>query len=465
MHPILSAITAPKVTHRPDHATPTGKGEVAAREGLQTAEFAAFVAQVSDREAPALQQADVPSEQIKLPGTADKETPDAAELDSEVSPPARSETDGSLGTGKPTVDSTGDGPSIQADRLPASTRETSASPTEPRLTPANQPIEKTVFPAAVVLKSKPLYFVASSALPKSNETTLVLGQPAIPQSSGRALLPKSYEGQDRPAPNAAAPEPFPPSKQIGQASAHNAKLAISKLIPASIGAPLTRASREPEAARRAGEVKAPAPSVAQPHLYAVSWQTGVQVAPPGHARGTSGLVADTKHDRVLPTSSGLEMETVGLSRSELSGSTSTGSTSSIPMRMDMPISVSRQIADALQNMPGRPVEIRLSPEELGRVRLAVSSSEAGITVNVLAERPETMDLLRRNIADLESAFQDLGYEDIAFSFSDTGNQADRFENDNLPGPFSDVQEADASENTPSTHIVLAPSTNGIDIRL
>lgn len=111
------------------------------------------------------------------------------------------------------------------------------------------------------------------------------------------------------------------------------------------------------------------------------------------------------------------------------------------------------------------MEIRLSPEELGRVRLAVSSSEAGIIVNVLAERPETMDLLRRNIGDLESAFQDLGYEDIAFSFSDIGNQADRSENEKAPGPFSDVQEADASENTPATHIVLAPSTNGIDIRL
>ena len=51
------------------------------------------------------------------------------------------------------------------------------------------------------------------------------------------------------------------------------------------------------------------------------------------------------------------------------------------------------------------VEVKLSPEELGRVRLSMTTAETGMTVLVTAERPETLDLIRRNIdlfaADLE----------------------------------------------------------------
>lgn len=150
-------------------------------------------------------------------------------------------------------------------------------------------------------------------------------------------------------------------------------------------------------------------------------------------------------------------------RLETTSSSSAPTPHSIPIRMEMPANVSKQIAEALQHMPGRPVEITLSPEELGRVRLAVTSSEAGILVNVLAERPETIDLLRRHIGNLENAFQDLGYQDIAFSFSNSGTEADEGNDKRRQSGAKDFSHTDEA---PATRITLASGPlTGVDIRL
>ena len=79
--------------------------------------------------------------------------------------------------------------------------------------------------------------------------------------------------------------------------------------------------------------------------------------------------------------------------------------------------VLRQLADAL---PGTPapgsVELTLNPPELGRVRLSLAPSEAGIAVLVQAERPETLDLIRRHADQLAQDFRAMGYGATAFAF-------------------------------------------------
>lgn len=127
--------------------------------------------------------------------------------------------------------------------------------------------------------------------------------------------------------------------------------------------------------------------------------------------------------------------------------------------------VARQIAETLQQMPNRPVEITLNPQELGRVRLSLSSSEAGIVVHLLAERPETMDLMRRQISDLQSAFQDIGYRDIRFSFSD---QRQSGTEGNDPDRNTGTGAKELVHGTPehSTEITLSTvPVTGLDIRL
>ena len=131
-------------------------------------------------------------------------------------------------------------------------------------------------------------------------------------------------------------------------------------------------------------------------------------------------------------------------------------------RMDLAAHVARQIGDIAQHMPARPVEISLSPEELGRVRLSLSTHETGIVLNVLAERPETTDLLKRHIGLLGQQFQSLGFENIAFSFGQ--NQADGQTTPESADQRGDVAAAKADE-TPLRVTLTPAGSTGVDIRL
>ncbi len=71
-------------------------------------------------------------------------------------------------------------------------------------------------------------------------------------------------------------------------------------------------------------------------------------------------------------------------------------------RFDHAPRVIQVIADAARALQDRPVEVTLNPEELGRVRLTLRSVDGSMSVSVAVERPETLDLLRRNIDMLAS---------------------------------------------------------------
>ncbi|MEQ9243185.1 flagellar hook-length control protein FliK [Roseovarius indicus] len=75
-----------------------------------------------------------------------------------------------------------------------------------------------------------------------------------------------------------------------------------------------------------------------------------------------------------------------------------------------------QVSAAIQASTERSFDIHLSPAELGKVRITLSPSESGITVSILADRPETLDLLRRHSDLLAQDFRDLGYDSATFSF-------------------------------------------------
>lgn len=121
--------------------------------------------------------------------------------------------------------------------------------------------------------------------------------------------------------------------------------------------------------------------------------------------------------------------------------------------------VAQQIAAAVTTHQGRVTEIALNPEELGRVRLTMTALDTTITLNVLAERPETTDLLRRHIDALAQEFRALGYDDINFSFGGDGRsnrqshpETDQTGIDVLDGPKTPTHPADQS-------------STGLDLRL
>lgn len=119
-------------------------------------------------------------------------------------------------------------------------------------------------------------------------------------------------------------------------------------------------------------------------------------------------------------------------------------------RADLPRHIAQQVADVAMRAADGPVDLHMNPEELGKVRISMAMAEGGITVTILAERPETLDLMRRHIDQLNQEFRQLGYGLISFSFGQhnqrqdnqqdnqsdsTPNQAASAKSDDQPGPI------------------------------
>ncbi|CAM3319687.1 flagellar hook-length control protein FliK [Paracoccus nototheniae] len=80
-----------------------------------------------------------------------------------------------------------------------------------------------------------------------------------------------------------------------------------------------------------------------------------------------------------------------------------------------PRPVIRQVTEALVTIRGDRTEIALSPEELGRVRLIMTGPDRS-HITIFAERPETLDLVRRNADLLTQHLADAGVSTDSMSF-------------------------------------------------
>lgn len=139
-------------------------------------------------------------------------------------------------------------------------------------------------------------------------------------------------------------------------------------------------------------------------------------------------------------------------------------------RVDLPQPVARAIAEALHRSPNGVVELTMNPPELGKVRLSIAPVDTGMAISVAAERPETLELLRRNIDTLGLEIAGLGYTGISFSFGDTANDgapSDRNEKDaptNIDLEFAEGR-GDASTAAGTTDRSNTAIAGGVDIRL
>ena len=121
--------------------------------------------------------------------------------------------------------------------------------------------------------------------------------------------------------------------------------------------------------------------------------------------------------------------------------------------------IARQLVEALPRLLDRPVEILMNPEELGKVRMVMSGSETQVTLHISAERPETSDLLRRNLDLLAQDLKSLGYTQVSFDF---GKRSDS------PPDHRNGRETQSEPEPVTPDLPDAPpqvSRHGIDIRL
>ena len=115
---------------------------------------------------------------------------------------------------------------------------------------------------------------------------------------------------------------------------------------------------------------------------------------------------------------------------------------------------------AVTNANGKTTEISLNPEELGRVRLSLTAADGGITLNIVAERPETQDLMRRHIDQLTQQFRELGYGTISFSFGKNGGEQQGHVMRDIEAAEKESQELHVKDDAPA-----ARNSTGMDLRI
>lgn len=131
-------------------------------------------------------------------------------------------------------------------------------------------------------------------------------------------------------------------------------------------------------------------------------------------------------------------------------------------RPENPRPVLQQLLDASVRAIERPVDLHLNPEELGRVRISITMSDGVITMTVLAERSETLDLMRRHSDQLAQELRQLGYGTINFSFGQReGGKDER----------TDSQPSESLSDLPEPTVAVLPRyepklhESGLDIRV
>lgn len=130
-------------------------------------------------------------------------------------------------------------------------------------------------------------------------------------------------------------------------------------------------------------------------------------------------------------------------------------------------SIAAQLLTSAKPMPEGTVEITMRPEELGRVRMNLTVSDGALQVVLLAERPETSDLMRRHIDILTQDFRALGYSNVSFDFGGQAKQGESSASGNAQFSPSETDDATAAHvaQTPGGSSTGLGANGRVDIRV
>lgn len=304
---------------------------------------------------------------------------------------------------------------------------------------ANHAPNRAVSPVGAAPEAPPAAAGAISSAPSPAFSTT---HGSAPSTSAASAIALAEEGIRRSTPISSAPGPVEPSAQSAQ-------------VPSMAGTPTVQPTLLPGLAQAGRMVGVMSPASA-----------GVQIVPPGIGAEAPALPADgSGQSKPVPFT--------GWDASSLSG-TMAGAKAAMPgtfaeaaraaappppqqpfaqtMQEPPPLSVAlaaastmveaaaathtapaaetvhmarrvaEQIAVSVQRGSAGLVTLQLSPAELGRVDIAMQPREHGMTLLVTAERPETLELLRRHADLLSDDLRALGYTELAFRFGDGGER-------------------------------------------
>lgn len=122
-------------------------------------------------------------------------------------------------------------------------------------------------------------------------------------------------------------------------------------------------------------------------------------------------------------------------------------------------------AAQLQADPGGPIDIALDPPELGRVRLSLVEVNGTMTLSITAERPETAELMRRNLALLTEEFSRQGIDAPSVDISG-GGQGGRHRHTDDPAPAGGRHDPQPLGQIAASPAAARPTVaTGLDLRL
>jgi len=129
--------------------------------------------------------------------------------------------------------------------------------------------------------------------------------------------------------------------------------------------------------------------------------------------------------------------------------------------------IGTQLVEVLPRAVDRPVELALSPEELGKVRISLNATDSGITMSVTAERQETLDLMRRHIDQLAQEFKALGYGSINFDFNQQNGAGEGNDQSETGADASVDNDLSRNENPVGADVIprLRHISDGLDLRV
>ncbi len=109
------------------------------------------------------------------------------------------------------------------------------------------------------------------------------------------------------------------------------------------------------------------------------------------------------------------------------------------------------------------VELLLAPEELGKLRFVIQHDGASVKISLTAERPETLDLLRRHADQLVQEFRQSGYSGATIDFGNWSRQGQQGQSAQ-PILTEEAQMA-VLPDIPPAATLPAPGTQGLNLRL
>uniref|UniRef100_UPI0035B0334E flagellar hook-length control protein FliK n=1 Tax=Paenirhodobacter enshiensis TaxID=1105367 RepID=UPI0035B0334E len=131
-----------------------------------------------------------------------------------------------------------------------------------------------------------------------------------------------------------------------------------------------------------------------------------------------------------------------------------------------PPAVSHQILEKIRHAASNDrIEITLAPADLGKLRLSLHATDGGVSVVVEAERPETLDLVRRNADSLARDLRDIGYGQVTFSFGGQDSPGDQRRTTLASADFAVPGETDAMPEVPPPVSHPSAASGSLDLRI